>query len=444
MNVEESKEMAARMLYFDILPENAISNIVRFLSTSPRAEKWANYINLADISGLYDVKGYLGTFLLTLCNALRLGDENVSSFLSLDDIEPAEAIGCEPEYILDSSLPERAAKSFRTLIVRHNGVSEDVRSHIDFISEKFPNIRKLLVGFVMTDRVWIKKFGPKLESLDCRILSSDIPKYCPHLRHLYLYSMRRYDSDMEFWEKSGEKLETLEVERPVNTIDVIGFVEKFCRKIKRLGLSGANESVQQAISKCVASYGNQLESVRLKFLTENELLRVKRACPKTRIELVTNTFLMAQTLKIVGSELEEVSVHSDDDDSQEMEDNSVDWSACTNIEKSRLHFRATVADIERFMKSPKYHLRLIEFSIYGELKKVKTAIFLLAKGTGGLEQLRFRCNGAAIGTFKELVDRNQSIRNVWISMYDSTRENEVATDIVKTFLISVYDVPYLR
>jgi len=93
MNDEEYEEMAARLLYFDILPENAISNVVRFLSEAPRAETWADYIDLVDISGLYDVKGELGAFMLTLCTALRLDNSHASYSVKLDS-EP-EAIGCE-------------------------------------------------------------------------------------------------------------------------------------------------------------------------------------------------------------------------------------------------------------------------------------------------------------------------------------------------------------
>jgi len=260
MNGEESEEMVARLLFFDILTAGEISNVLRFLSDSPRAEKWVNYIELADLIRMY-------------------------------------------------GLPERVAESFCALVVWCN-LHEEAQKQVEFISAKFPNIRKLVlwVGRDAT-RIWINKLGGNIEALHSYAFSVDIAEYCPNLRHLYLFDMDEDLAGAKFWETVGERLETLEVYHPMDTTNVIEFVEKFCRKIKRLKLSGRNVTVREAISKCIASYGNQIEQVYLHFLTENQLLRVKNACPKARIELVTTDFLLAQTVRIVGGELEETTVY---------------------------------------------------------------------------------------------------------------------------------------
>jgi len=67
---------------------------------------------------------------------------------------------------------------------------------VEFISEKFPNIHELVLS-VQTDEesVWITKFGPRTESLRSGTFSTDIAKYCPHLRYLYLFGMNLYDDD---------------------------------------------------------------------------------------------------------------------------------------------------------------------------------------------------------------------------------------------------------
>jgi len=348
---------------------------------------------LFDISGLYDVKGELGTFLLTFCTALRLYRNSAPPFPL--GSEPEEAIACRVDYGLDLSLPEHFGESLRALTV-HGDVSE---RHVDFNSLKFPNLRELkLDANIDAKLVWLLVLGRNIESLYCGGFSYDIAKYCPQLRHLYLFDMHWDDYDMIPWDKVGEKLETLSVYVPLDDIDIIQFVEERFYMIKRLELSGNNHAAREAISKCIATYGNHLERVRLDSLTESQLLRIKSACPKARIELITKKVLLAQSLKIVGGELEEVTVDSGDDS--------------------------------------KYRLRSIDLSISGDLKKVKAAVSLIAKGTGGLEEFDLACDNAANGMFKELVVANRSMRKVKIFLRNSGQKNEVAADILKTFLKS--------
>jgi len=159
MNEEKAEESVARSLYFDIVPENAIANVVRFLSESPRAEKWANNIDLAKILGLYHLKGELGAFMFTLSTTLRLNSANITG-LSSSESEPAKSIGGEPEYLLDSSIPERVAESFCTLVIGYDVVYEVAKRHVEFISGKFPNIRELILECMEgSEQFWIKKLG---------------------------------------------------------------------------------------------------------------------------------------------------------------------------------------------------------------------------------------------------------------------------------------------
>jgi len=339
---------------------------------------------------------------------------------------------CQPTSLVDLSLPKRVAESFRTLVVRNNVSAK----RADLISRKFPNIRQLFLGSEFgTERVWIQELGRNVEFLRCPGFSADIANYCPHLRHLDLYRLNAYWPAVKSLERVGEKLETLEVTFDTDAKYAIELVEKFCRKIKRLEISGQNDPVREAITKCIVSYGNQLERIRLDSLTENQLLRVKNACPKARINLKSYDCDLPQAVKIVGSELEEVTVDSLDY-SSDGEEIMVDWSACANIEILRFLCDITVAGYQRFFDSPKCHLRSIDIRTGCELEDVKAIISLIAKGTGGLEEFMCICDETANGMFKELVDSNRSIRKVRISFYVSGRDNEVAIDLVETFLKS--------
>jgi len=419
MNVEESGQALAHLLYFDTLPPELIRNIVRFLSKLPRTEKWATYLYYIDVSGLYSVTGELGKFMLSLCTALRVERKPFTFTLSLKS-EPTEAVGCTLEDLFDLSFPQSFTDSIRILDIRYKLTAEEFK----LLSEKFPNIEELELS--KDDRK---------ESSISDDNSTSIGNIWPNLHHLYLYDLEMYRWDEKTWENLGKNLRTLSVKNAEITTDIIAFVRKSCQELKRLELSGNDEDTREEITKCIVSSGIQLDHVRLFMLADEQLLRVKTACPKARFELVTSELLLQQSVKTVGNELEAVEVYAVDD-SEENAREQFDWSACTGIQKSLLYFNATIEDIQRFFNSPKTHLKLVDIYMDGELSKINAAVSLMARSTGRLEEFIFQCKDAAPGMFEELVEANSSLRNVTIALINSARENEVATDIVKTFLKS--------
>lgn len=427
---EELEEDRIPTLYFDILPENPIETILRFISLYPRAKKWARGINLEDISGLYNVRGELGSFLLTRFTAIRIiSDDNWCR----DTYE--EAILCRVKSLLDLSLPDRFGESFHTLISEVSGETSEITAKlVAFISARFPHIRSLDMRRNWNgDYIWIENLGSSIETIRSdRYDYERIAKYCPRLKHLYLYRMTwPVDCKVNLWEKACENLETLSVLDLSLEVNAVEAVEKYCRKIKHLELRGSYDGIQDAISKCVASYGSQLQSVRLGLsFSEIYLLRVKSACPKTRVSLITSDLGLAKATKIFGSEFEEAVVYV-----QMSEHIPVDWSTCTNIEKVEcLGNFSSEADIRCLLNSPKSHLRSLQVETLCELKHATRIVTLIARGTGALEDFFFGCGDAPpVGTFNELADSNKSLRWVKIGFYNQV-DNEILIDLVKTFV----------
>jgi len=181
-------------------------------------------------------------------------------------------------------------------------------------------------------------------------------------------------------------LEWLSIDNPIPfyRIEIVGFVEKFCRQIKRLEITGADDTVRESISKCIISYGTQLERVLLHLLTEEKLLRIKSACPQTRIELYIDDTHLAETVEavqIVGSELEIVHVRYPSEKAEKQED----WSGCINIQKAIFLAHVGVHDVENLFLFPKYRLKSLELAIFVIRKNKKKVISTIARGTGGLE-----------------------------------------------------------
>jgi len=315
---KESEAFRAPVLHFDILPENALGNVVRRSIDSARATKSPKRIKLEDISVFFGVSGDFGTLLQSRFTTLRLQtpDYGCSGAEQEDDI-----IDCTPEILLSTKVPNEFGESIRTLIVQIPFVSrEAVRERADFVSTKFPNIRSLILRVnAPSERVWLKMMGTHSNIKSLRTYGTEytsIATYFPYLRHLHLYKLNTSGySDKLNWKKVAANIETLSVCNllTIENIDEIESVTKYCRKIKHLELSGMDEAAKDAISKCTSSYGGQLECAKLHAMSESQLLRVKRACPTARIAFSTgylgmNSSLIATTLKIGGSELKEANV----------------------------------------------------------------------------------------------------------------------------------------
>lgn len=61
-----------KLLYFDLIPQNALENIVRLPSTSPRDENWYWYLDADQIISLFRINGDFGLFMKTFCENLSL------------------------------------------------------------------------------------------------------------------------------------------------------------------------------------------------------------------------------------------------------------------------------------------------------------------------------------------------------------------------------------
>lgn len=206
---------------------------------------------MKEIAGLYDVRGELGSFLQTRFTTFRYLGDLENGFRRLW-VEENRASGCKIEVVVvcgPHSLRHMwpgypVGESFHTLIVEFPATRRALIQVRDgFLAERFPNISSLILNAGEDQNSYcIEELGANIESLSCIGGKPDsrIVTCCPHMRHLYL---RRMDAcgytDMKFWEKVGAKLETLVIS--ATTVKEISAIEKYCRKIRHLELSGRND-----------------------------------------------------------------------------------------------------------------------------------------------------------------------------------------------------------
>lgn len=303
----EGWEMLDTSSYFDRLPENAIDNVVRFLSDSPRANNWPIHIS-RNILGLFEVDGELGRFMSArfsgiFCYKGELKD--ISSF----QLDKESVLSCEMESIeeLFSSLSVPCVNSFRTFIVGHGFPQKDIRCQIDYLSTKWPNVQSLILDCDAPEgRVWLEMFGKNLVCLRSEYFLHwrEISTFCPGLRHLYLGTVDCHgEYGYTFWKKVGKNLETLSIHVTLGGLNQISLIKEHCRGIKRLLLSGSDGEVNDEISKRIVSYGDQLVGAELTFMSEAQMLLVKNSCSNSRFDLCIEYDDLGPALSMLGDKI---------------------------------------------------------------------------------------------------------------------------------------------
>jgi len=176
----EQLEVKTRSLYFDLQPENALDNIVRFRSRSPWAINWPNHTLLEDILDLFGVAGELGRFLLGRFTGVYVISDLphwIEMYFDNIGVKNDEAIICRPEFLWYFIKSGRVIPSFKSILVGgkyrlHSSQMKDC--DFDSLSKQWPNIRRLIFLDQSVGN-WFETFGKDLESLcvleSCVILS---------------------------------------------------------------------------------------------------------------------------------------------------------------------------------------------------------------------------------------------------------------------------------
>jgi len=431
------------ILYFDRLPENALDNIVRFFSASPRAHNWPNFTQLENVHGLYDVHGEMGRFMLGRFTGVHVTRDFRRNNMDLNHLGVSNEgiIACANVFLMKLASSGRVIPSFQTLVVGALQYKDEARDYnLDSLSKQWPNICCLLFASRhVYQGQWLTIFGKNLATLYARNPNMDIPNHCTNLRHLYLRNNTwRGINRRMFWERIGKNLETISA----HFFREVGYAEhltKYCPKIKRLDITGDIDRLvweQDVIAKCIASYGEQIEHAEINFTSESDLKLVKSACPNCNFSIrVSNKHELRMTLAILGHQLKAVEVACFDG-SLSHDEPPADWNSCTNIESVKADgYKTTVSEIRCLMEKPKSLLKCIDLKLRCENEELKEIITLIAGGTGALKSLTLTCPDPAPDTFNMLVRRNPGLLYVKIGFASVLHEVKKIA-VIEAFLKS--------
>jgi len=167
----------------------------------------------------------------------------------------------------------------------------------DFVNH-CPKVTSLSVG-EDGDTVWTNKFGSQLEILEVSAgVPISIPEHPPALREL---TMDTYVGNWDLLRAIGGSLERLVINM-MNGYhgDEAGKIKLHCPNLKSISLHNHHP----AVSRLLASYGDQLEYALLYELDEYQINDVAVACPNARFHLnIPCEDLSSPTLNLIGHRL---------------------------------------------------------------------------------------------------------------------------------------------
>lgn len=403
-----AKKRADNRLYFDFLSPEANENVVRCLSSAPGAQDWSCFVKEKDIATIYNAAGDLGKFASSrfTCILISAGDDDV------------------PEYndnwieISDASIGEdvlmRGAATFKKIYVDSSFAKRVLTSDmLDKLSDKCTSIESLYLPSE-GGRAWLERFGNRLRTLE---FTSESPRksivaipYCSNIRELTLKEVSKSCvARTNIWEKIGKTLEILSIKFKFSGEEQIRNIEKYCRKLKHIDICGLYN--MGALSKCLASYENQLEYAEILSSNMNteQLRGVVAKCTKGRFKLVFEEYIDHEYLNILGKQLKNVEIGR----INKRIDLRSAWNLCANLEDLLVHEPTRLRDVEALLASPKLFLKQIILDLHKKDGNVKSVMDAFA--TGGvttLETVWLKCFTPPSKAFDKLVDTNKALTNV--------------------------------
>lgn len=436
-----SGQVSGGKLYFDSIPDNALENVVRYLSLSPRAANWPSYLLVELLTRLYGTPGYLGEFCRTRFTSLCISDTKCIYELE-KDIWNNRTRGMLWAQRKRSAYDVviHGGGHLRTLFIGPTYARQIHNSDmLDDFSAKCANLTALSIE--SDGRAWIERFGARLEALELGLDPSRsaffaIQNYCTNLRELTLNAVHKTDvGRSNIWQKIGATLEVLDVAFHFPCAGEIVKIEKHCRKIRHLHVE-EEEAINTALASCLASYGDQLEFASLFDMNEQQLQQVVSSCKKAKFTLFLEEADTITTLNIIGAQLDSASVSLDNNVFDSDEQLRAAWDVCENLRTLHIVSDCSSDDLRRVCNAPKNNLKIVNLYINDQQTgdSAKEIIGTLANGTCALEDIELHCVDPPVGTFDSLVARNSStLKKVYIYVHNRMSD-ESAHDVVDKFL----------
>lgn len=441
LNVIDPDENPTELLYFDLLPIDTICNLTRFLSSEPNGRNWPQGISSKQISSLYAINGEYGRFVFSRFDAIYLSRD-----ASIFHVEESGVI-LESNRLAYTVLTT-AGESFKTIHWDDTGTLDNSNLEDDIIemSTLCPNLESFSFGYSNAEP-WLLVFGERIKTLSFyygvppRIIEA-VSSHCTNIRQLTLKeAWASYLNWSNLWEQVGNTLEKLELELLDEGEGELQKIENFCRKLEHVDIRSGTHSPVHGLGRCLASYGRQLEYTTISAMEYEELKIVVEQCTNARFDIEIDDYNYFDSLRLIGNQLEKVSIVSDFDGYIERNDGTSAWDMCSNVQEISLDDPTKIPEVEAIFNSPKLFLRAVSFDFDESTDLKKLMSVFEAGGIKTLESVEFVMLLPPPETFNKLVQMNQSLHKAEIYIKDAEDEEEDvlierAIEITKCFLDS--------
>lgn len=397
-NIDISAEITtttAIIMYFDLIPENALVNVLRWTSVAPRSKYWRNFVLPREIIPMYGVSGELGKNLLVLFDTLQLEnwiDESLGGREKEHRMVKRHQDDVSMRHLRDLVL--FPGTKFRSLHIGYEcGVdielvqllAKTTRSHA------FSELERLSV--VSHYDEWLPVVGNTLKSIAIQKVESgylfDIPKYCPNLRELRLNNFDERLSEA-FWERVGVHLEVLEIFEIHPSRCTIKHIKNRCLKLISIQIH-VTYGQEIEYTKLLISYGERLKYALIPCAPMEYTKRAVGICSEARFELQLGSGIKqgnpswSMMLESVGARLEKVLALFSPQTHRTL-NNNTNWDKSESLKTIEL-VQAGEHHISELFLKPKPNLLSVTVEFNFENDAIVRCLDFMAMRTGALKDL---------------------------------------------------------
>lgn len=397
--------------YFDQLPMDAVLNVVRFLSRTPRLPDWKSRLEVSTVLLLNGLEGQISSAPANLHETLC-----IHKFRSND----VHNYGRKNMIITDSfqsfkELVPLTGTQYSSLDIRTD--FEDGPNLAKFVTEHCTNIERLAF-FRSNPSCWLESFGEKIRYIRLyeHVPLLDVQVNCPFLRELQIDALNsEKTTEGKLWETIGDTLEFLRIRELKYGNETIMRIEKYCRKLTSVHIEKM-EDCETIYLECLRSFGSQLEFASIPDISKVDLKDTVKSCAKARFKLFPCHVDLGRTLNVLGDQLEDVMCLNYD---RLLSDSEIEWAPSRNLLWVQLKL-CNEKHIRAFLESPKRLLRDFDLFLANDHYKrtnLEDIMDLIADNTGALEKFTLTTElpqALHSSAFASLIKRNVLLSQVRI------------------------------
>lgn len=420
------------------IPDEAVLNVIRYLSRAPSKVDWVSSIDHVDALSTLLLPGSLSEISRALFTRLSVGhrrlicaggtpiEESGTIYLPRDDV------GLLTKWlrVCGKGLTSLAFESSMT-----DKFEDDLRSMLRALEEDCPVLRRLdirNIGVSPFSRAVLRaRDGKLVELAGAGEHSADIERYCRGLRSLVLTNVPANLRDV--LRTVGPTLETIEVLQPwaCSRADM-QTVKELCPKLVHVAFKVERGSPGEPYSDLLQSYGQQLQFASLGRMSKHLCEAVVDACPNLTCEADFMTDSWLDRMLVLAPSLKRLHVFVDAEvDGEKLAEAGGMCRLLEEVQLSTTSERAACA-VEEVLSGENPRLTSFKLGLVNK-GSANEALYVLGSRATTLDEFCFLGELPDTKAFDAVVEGAPLLQKVCIRLHGPV-EHEPVESIVKAFV----------